>query len=136
MHEGGVLAGKPEGKRPFGKPNYRWGIILKWFFKKCDGTIWNGFIYVDHDRDKRLIFREGGNETSGSTMRRISRLAEKRFSFSWATLFHGVREPHSYRARAQPLCYAGCVKVPSFGINRLEPDDNFLPPFVAEEASK
>jgi hypothetical protein len=29
MHEGGVLAGKPEGKRPFGKPNYRWGIILK-----------------------------------------------------------------------------------------------------------
>jgi len=25
----GFLVGKPEGRRPFGKPGYRWGII-KW----------------------------------------------------------------------------------------------------------
>jgi hypothetical protein len=76
---GGVLVGKPEGKRAFRKLKYRWRIILKRIFKKYDGTIWNGFIYVDHDRNKLLIFCEGGNETSGSIMRRISRLAEKTF---------------------------------------------------------
>jgi hypothetical protein len=24
-----ILVGKPEGKRPLGRPRYRWGIILK-----------------------------------------------------------------------------------------------------------
>jgi hypothetical protein len=29
-----VLAGKPEGKRPFGRPRRRWQIILRWIFRK------------------------------------------------------------------------------------------------------
>ena len=29
-----VLVGKPEGKRPFGRPSLRWGIILRWIFIK------------------------------------------------------------------------------------------------------
>jgi hypothetical protein len=29
-----VLVGKPEGKRPMGRPRNRWGIILRWIFKK------------------------------------------------------------------------------------------------------
>ena len=29
-----VLVGKPEGKRPLGRPRLRWGIILRWIFKK------------------------------------------------------------------------------------------------------
>jgi hypothetical protein len=29
-----VLVGKPEGKRPQGRPWRRWGIILKWIFKR------------------------------------------------------------------------------------------------------
>jgi len=29
-----VLVGKPERKRPLGRPICRWGIILKWIFKK------------------------------------------------------------------------------------------------------
>jgi hypothetical protein len=50
-----VLVGKPEGKRPLGKPKYRWGIILKLIFNKYDRRIWTGFIYIDHDRDKWLV---------------------------------------------------------------------------------
>jgi hypothetical protein len=34
-----VLEEKPEGKRLHGRPRYRWGIILKWIFKKYDGIV-------------------------------------------------------------------------------------------------
>jgi len=38
-----VLAGKPEGKRPFGKPRRKWGgIILTWIFRKWDVGVWTG----------------------------------------------------------------------------------------------
>jgi hypothetical protein len=30
-----VLVGKPDGKRPLGRPRLEW-IILKWIFKKWD----------------------------------------------------------------------------------------------------
>jgi hypothetical protein len=32
-----VLVRKPEGKRKFGRHVRRWGLILKWIFKKEDG---------------------------------------------------------------------------------------------------
>jgi hypothetical protein len=32
-----VLVGKTEGKRPLGRPRSRWGIILRWVFRKLDG---------------------------------------------------------------------------------------------------
>jgi len=32
----GVLAGIPEGKRPFGRPNVYGRILLKWILKKWD----------------------------------------------------------------------------------------------------
>jgi len=31
-----VLVGKPEGKRLLGRPRRRWGIILRWIFRKLD----------------------------------------------------------------------------------------------------
>jgi hypothetical protein len=31
-----VLVGKPEGKKPLGRPRLRWGIILRWIFRKWD----------------------------------------------------------------------------------------------------
>jgi len=39
--------GKPEEKRPLGRPRRRWGKILKWIFRKWDvgavtGLIWLG----------------------------------------------------------------------------------------------
>jgi len=31
-----VLVGRPEGKRPLGRPRCRWGIILRCIFRKWD----------------------------------------------------------------------------------------------------
>jgi len=31
-----VLVGKPEGKRPLGRPRHRWRIILRWIFGKWE----------------------------------------------------------------------------------------------------
>jgi len=35
-----VLVGKPEGKRPLGRPRRRWGIVLRWIFRS--GMWWYG----------------------------------------------------------------------------------------------
>jgi hypothetical protein len=32
-----ILVGRPEGRRPLGRPRRRWRIILEWVFKKWDG---------------------------------------------------------------------------------------------------
>jgi hypothetical protein len=35
-----TLVGKPEGRRPHGRPRRRWGgIILKWIFEWLDGVL-------------------------------------------------------------------------------------------------
>jgi hypothetical protein len=31
-----VFVGKPEGKRPLGRPRRRWDLILRWIFRKWD----------------------------------------------------------------------------------------------------
>jgi len=35
-----VLVGKPEGKRPLGRPSYIWEVILRWNFRKWDVEVW------------------------------------------------------------------------------------------------
>ena len=37
-----VLVGKPEGRRPLGRPRRRWGIILEWISRRWDVGIWTG----------------------------------------------------------------------------------------------
>ena len=37
-----VLVGKPEGSRPLWRPRLRWGIILKWVFRKWVVGVWTG----------------------------------------------------------------------------------------------
>jgi len=37
-----VLVGKPEGKRPFGRPRIDGRIILRWIFRKWDVGVWTG----------------------------------------------------------------------------------------------
>jgi len=66
-----LLVGKPEGKRPLGRPRHRWGIILKWIFRKLDeGMDW---IYLAQNRDRWRALRI-------PKMREISRLAENRLA--------------------------------------------------------
>jgi hypothetical protein len=44
-----VLVGKPEGKRPLGRPRRRWeDNILRWVFRKLEGVVGTGW-----DRDTR-----------------------------------------------------------------------------------
>jgi len=36
------FGGKPERKRPLGRPRRRWGTLLKWVFRKWVVGIWTG----------------------------------------------------------------------------------------------
>ena len=38
-----VLVGKPEGKRPLGRPRRIWRIILRWIFRKWEGVVRTGW---------------------------------------------------------------------------------------------
>jgi hypothetical protein len=50
MREGrvvhGVLMGRPEGKRPLGRPRRRWGIILRWIFREWEGVVGTGWSWL------------------------------------------------------------------------------------------
>jgi hypothetical protein len=41
-----VLVGKPEGRRPLGRPRYRWMDNIKWILEKQDGMVWTGLIWL------------------------------------------------------------------------------------------
>jgi hypothetical protein len=45
-----ILVGRPEGRRPLGRPRRRWRIILRWIFGKWDGDM--NWIEVAQDRDR------------------------------------------------------------------------------------
>jgi hypothetical protein len=51
-----VLVGKPEGKRPLRRPRHRWGIVLRWIFRKRDvgGIDWIG-LAQNRDRWRALV---------------------------------------------------------------------------------
>jgi hypothetical protein len=41
-----VFVGKPEGKRPLGRPRRRWGIILRRIFIKWGMGLWTGLSWL------------------------------------------------------------------------------------------
>jgi hypothetical protein len=42
-----LLVGKPEGKRPLGRPRHRWWwIILGWISDMWDGVMWTGLVWL------------------------------------------------------------------------------------------
>ena len=41
-----VLVGKPEGKRPLGRPSRRWEDNIKWIFRKWDGVVRTGWSWL------------------------------------------------------------------------------------------
>ena len=52
-----ALVGKPEGRRPLGRPGVDGRIILKWIFERLDGGI--EWIDLAQDRDRwRTLLNE------------------------------------------------------------------------------
>jgi hypothetical protein len=41
-----VLVGKPEGKRPLGRPRRRWRIVSRWILRKWDVAVWTGSDWI------------------------------------------------------------------------------------------
>ena len=41
-----VLVGKPEGKRPLGRPKIDGMIILKWILRKWEGVVGTGWSWL------------------------------------------------------------------------------------------
>jgi hypothetical protein len=41
-----VLMGRPEGRRPLGRPNVDGRIILRWIFRKWDVGAWTGLNWL------------------------------------------------------------------------------------------
>jgi len=41
-----VLVGKPEGKRPLGRPKRRWEDNIKMDLQKWDVRVWTGLIWL------------------------------------------------------------------------------------------
>jgi hypothetical protein len=60
-----ILVGKPEGKRPLGRPRRRWVDNSKMALRetRLGGVAW---IDIAHDRDQWGVSFEHGNESSGS----------------------------------------------------------------------
>jgi hypothetical protein len=41
-----ALVGKPEGRRPLGRPRRRWEDNIKRIFERLDGGAWTGSIWL------------------------------------------------------------------------------------------
>jgi hypothetical protein len=41
-----LLVGKPQGKRPLGRPRRRWVDILLWILEGWDGVMWTGLVWL------------------------------------------------------------------------------------------
>jgi hypothetical protein len=41
-----LLVGKPEGKRPLGRPRRRWVDILGLILERWDGVMWTGLVWL------------------------------------------------------------------------------------------
>jgi len=49
-----VLVGKPEGKRPLGRPDVDGRIILRWIFRKWEGVVGSGWSWLRRGRGGHL----------------------------------------------------------------------------------
>ena len=62
MHR--VLVGKPDGKRPLGRPRCRWKDNIKMDLQEVGGG--GDWMELAEDRDRWRVLGEYGNEPSGS----------------------------------------------------------------------
>jgi len=87
MHR--VLVGKPEGKRPLGRPRRRWEDNIKMDLQEVGRGCWD-WMELAQDRDRWRALVSTVMNFRVPKMREISRLAAEPVSFSRRTLFHGV----------------------------------------------
>ena len=84
-----VLVGKPEGKRPLGRPRHRWEDNIKMDVQEV-GRVCGDWMELAQDRDRWRALVSTVMNFRVRKMRGISRLAAKPVSFSRRTLLHGV----------------------------------------------
>ena len=80
-----VLVGKPEGKRPLGRPRRRWEDNIKEVRGGC-----GDWMELAQDRDRWRALVSTVRNLRVPKMRGISRLAAEPVSFSRRTLLRGV----------------------------------------------
>ena len=84
-----VLGGKPEGKRPLGRPKRRWEDNIKMDLQEVEGGC-GDWMELAQDRDRWRALVSMAKNLWVSKMWGISLLAAESVSFSRRTLFHGV----------------------------------------------
>jgi len=84
-----VLVGKPEGKRPLGKPRRRWKDNIKMDLQEAGGGC-GDWMELAQDRDSWRALVSTVRNFQVPKMRGISLLAAEPVSFSRRTLLHGV----------------------------------------------
>ena len=84
-----LLVGKPEGKRPLGRPRCRWEDNIKMDLQKVGGVC-EDWMELAQDRDRWRAFVSTVMNLRVSKMRGISWLAAEPVGFSRRTLLHGV----------------------------------------------
>ena len=87
MHR--VLVGKPEGKRPLGRPRRRWEDNIKMDLQEVGGS-YGDWMELAQDRDRWWALASTVRNLRVPKMRGISRLTTEPVSFSRRTLVHGV----------------------------------------------
>ena len=84
-----VLVGKPEGRRPLGRPRHRWQDNIKIDLQEVGGSC-GDWMELAQDRDKWRALVGMVRNLRVPKMRGISWLAAEPVSFSRRTLLHGV----------------------------------------------
>ena len=84
-----VLVGRPEGKRPLGRPRRRWEDNIKMDLQEVGGDF-EDLMELTQDRDSWRALVSTVMNVRVPKMRVISRLAAEPVSFSRRTLLHGV----------------------------------------------
>ena len=84
-----VLVGKPEGKRPLGRPRRRWEDNIKMDLEEVGGGC-EDWMELAQDRDRWRALVSTVMNLRVPKMRGISCLATEPVSFSRRTLLHGV----------------------------------------------
>jgi hypothetical protein len=50
-----VLVGRPEGKRPLGRPRYRWEDGIRMYLGEIDRDMWSGLNWLKLEAGSRLL---------------------------------------------------------------------------------